>query len=116
MNRTRVTLFIVFVVTSTLLTAAYVWQAKERAVAPPALAAHSTPQPLTGTGATDPLTALRQTPRLFSIDLNNPESRGYVKVAALAAPDEQSVITPLRCRRMHFAAGAGICLREVVGD
>jgi hypothetical protein len=61
-------------------------------------------------GAAEPLADLRQQPRLFSIDLDRPEQRGFVKMAALNAPDEQSVRSQLRCVRMHFSAGVGVCL------
>jgi hypothetical protein len=71
--------------------------------------------PLTGASATASLAKLRTAPRLFSLDLSDLESMGYLKVASLAAPNEQSVMTPLQCRRMHFAAGVGICLQDVAG-
>jgi hypothetical protein len=118
MNRTRIILFTLLVLTSTILAAAYVWQAMVRTATPPALAANGTPvpQPLTPADASEPGAEVQQTSRLFSIELGKAESIGYVKVAALAAPDAQSMITPLRCERMHFAAGVGICLHNVLNN
>lgn len=117
-NQMRIMLFVAVVVVSVLGTAVYLWQAMQSAAAPPAATgedvALSASSPITATADTG--LAKPAAPRLFSIELDSPQQRGYVKIAALAAPNGLSQITPLRCRRMHFAAGTGICLQEVVGD
>jgi hypothetical protein len=116
MNR-RIFLFALVVLTILLATVAYLWQVTGRTRTTQALVVEGD-APVTASPAaaiTTPLAQGSQTDRLFLIELGDLERRGYVKVADLAQPNEQSVFTPLRCLRMHFAAGVGICLEEVVG-
>lgn len=117
-NRTRIMLFAVIVVSSLLGAVAYVWQATKPTETPP-LAPVSNPaqtSPSPTISATAALTAAQPSPRLFALELDQLDQRGYIKVAALATPNQASLHAPLRCWRMHFAAGRGICLQEAVGD
>jgi hypothetical protein len=97
---------------------AYVWQATKSAATPAGLSANSPAQPAVTPqiDATIALTAAQSAPRLFALDLDQLEQRGYIKVATLAAPNQPTMHAPLRCWRMHFAAGRGICLQEALGD
>jgi hypothetical protein len=113
MVSTRTILFVALVFTSMALAVGYVWRAMKPASSP-ALVVRGTPlpTPARATDATAAPAALRPSPRFFSLELDDMELRGYLKVAALDAPNGQSTLTPLRCLRMHFAAGVGICLGD----
>jgi hypothetical protein len=121
MNRPRILLFALVVLTILLATGVYLWQVTGRTRATQALAVDDT-MPASAVAISSPVAAITTTltessqpDRLLLIELGDLEHRGAVKVADLASPNEQSVVTPLRCRRMHFAAGVGICLEEVIG-
>lgn len=117
MNKPRFVLFILLVVTVTLFTAGYLWRATNRATQ----AAMYEPPPLPA-----PVDALVEpqgegqeageaVSRLFAIELGDLEERGFVKIATLAGSKEKRVTAPLRCMRMHFAAGVGLCLQDRFG-
>ncbi|RIK43633.1 MAG: hypothetical protein DCC55_05175 [Chloroflexi bacterium] len=114
MNRPRIILFLLLVFIVTVFTASYVWQATNRATQAAIYEPPPLPSPAADSGK--PQVEAKQPARLFSIELGDLEGRGFVKVAPLDAPNEQSITTPLRCMRMHFAAGVGICLHELVGS
>lgn len=106
-KRTRLVFFLTLVIASTLLTAAYVWQAIGR----------SAPAPVTEAAALPPAPRpLPPTSRLYALDLSDPQRMGLVKVAALDEPNGESTTASLRCERMHFAAGVGLCLRSTLRD
>jgi hypothetical protein len=109
----RILLFSLVVLISVLFAALYVWQASHRAMTSQALVApEALLLPAPAAGAAAPPGELPRQPRLFAIDLDSPQQRGFVQVRALDAPDEQSLVTSLRCMRMHFSGGAGICLHN----
>jgi hypothetical protein len=118
MNKPRFVLFMLVVVTVTVFTAGYVWRATNRATQ--AATYEPPPLPTPTDTMTEPQVEGAEegqvTPRLFAIELGDLEGRGFVKVATLAEANEQRITTPLRCMRMHFAAGVGICLQDRFGS
>jgi hypothetical protein len=115
MQRSRIILFTLFVTASVALTALYVWQAIAQPLAPqPAATAAAQTTAVALKADHQPATGLEQPPRFFAVELDNVASRGQIKVAALTTPSAANVAASLRCDRMHFAAGVGICLQNLI--
>lgn len=53
-------------------------------------------------------------PFFVSLNLRDGSDIGKVRVATVAAPDSVTWIADLRCERVYFAGGKGICLRRVI--
>lgn len=53
-------------------------------------------------------------PFFVSLNLRDGSDIGKVRIATVAAPDSVAWMTDLRCERVYFAGGKGICLRRVI--
>ncbi|MCB0094885.1 MAG: hypothetical protein KDE46_04155 [Caldilineaceae bacterium] len=73
----------------------------------------ASPLPTTSVLTLDQLT---HRPFLISLNVNQGPDIGKVQVAALDAPDGDKVLTGLRCERVYFAGGRGICLRREIDN
>lgn len=79
-------------------------------VTPPTAGRVLAPRAQSAVAQADPrLDALRRAPRLYYRSLREGE-RGRVVIAGLAAPEEQRLVTELRCDRAHFGKTRGICV------
>jgi type II secretory pathway pseudopilin PulG len=105
----RRTLFLVFTVVCVLFATGYVlWSiARDREEAAQAVSQAASVQ------NTDiDLATLQQDPYLLAVDLSSPQTMDQLKVADLGAPTTRAALASLKCFRVYYAGGTGICLQK----
>lgn len=75
--------------------------------------AHSTSKPVRGASKGTEVQLPRRSFVLFrDLDRREPANYGALSFAPLNRPQGERTVTPLRCERVHFSAGRGLCLAK----
>ncbi len=98
-------MFAAFCVLFLAIAAGYLFRARARSMAPAAAGAGAA-----AAAVADTVAVLANRPGLLFTSTAFDSTNGFLGIASVAAPDNERYQTTLRCERVHYGKGAGVCL------